>query len=698
LLPCTIIPSQFITETTRLGSVLIQLVEVNHLSPGERKSKLVASALSHFRGEQTALHKELDAKLNAFQIVPRDYALLLRASNSLPWAVDALKTSPHPAIVTSAVDIVGKAWRKDPLGVKGVFGGEGSKNLVQLIDTALPRYATTRLFKLFGTLPRASSDHSATVDDILRAIFPFLSKNGFPTPLTRYARSSVTVLVTAASPSVARIVVQRCAAWFNEGTWKRLTKSHPELVEEILLRQVDTSQAIPHTSDDDLVVEKEWNSVILRTLLRKQKDSTFFTRFLGHYVSRTLLDKDAPDVFGALRPTRATKLFELMGFILRKRTDPGQMMQTAIVFCETMTKLVDAGACDEWTWEDARPLLDIACHEFGKSPDEWSLTKIEVPTMRVYPPTATGLLLAIFKNQTYPAWTFSSPSLTLIRLLQRLPLPARLPFLNLLYMTKTSESLIETPSNRNTYPSFSAFLLSLLYPPNGRALLDIGKKARQELFFGSPTYYSQSQSKLYDFRNLFDADATSSALFANWEGKEQSILGDRTVQLGRAGDATLRDVEAYKKRAMRSRDDRPNLVTTALVLSVLSRSPSLFINTLSWAIERYAKDPDTGPSIMSWVTDQHGNGQYITDFLSGPVGLYASDRTRSKLTRDTLFAWCTITNKTFDLLLDLLRVWINEPSYRSSMQQKHAMVGSLLFKVIERRSGELTSCRQNSNY
>jgi hypothetical protein len=151
----------------------------------------------------------------------------------------------------------------------------------------------------------------------------------------------------------------------------------------------------------------------------------------------------------------------------------------------------------------------------------------------------------------------------------------------------------------------------------------------------------------------------------------------------------LRDVEAYKMRAMRSRDDRPNLVTAALTLSVLSRSPSLFVDTLSWAVERYAKDPETGPSILSWVTDEYHYGQYIINFLSGPVGLYASHRTRGKLTKAMLLAWCTKTNEIFGLLLNLLRVWVSEPSYVSSMQQKHSMIGSLLFKVVERRSGEL---------
>jgi hypothetical protein len=664
------------------------LIDVDQLPPNERKRKLVESALSHFSGGQAALRQELDAKLDVFQIVPRDYALLLHAAQSLSWAMDILKTSPHPSIITTAVDLLGKAWRKDPLALEGIFGGEGSKDLLQLIDTNLPRYATARLFRWLGAVPRVSSAHSSTVDDILSAIFPFLSEDR-PTPLARYARSSVVVLFIAASPSVVMAIVQRCAAWFNESTWKRLTESRPELVEKILLRQVHSPQTRSEVPEDDLVAQKEWNSEIIWTLLRKQKDSVFFTRFLDQYMSKTLEDIEAPDVFGAYRSGRAHSLFELMAFILRKRIDPGLMLQTATVFCETLTKLVNAGACDEWTWEIARPLLDIACHEFGKSPDEWSLTKVQESATQTYPPTATGVLLAIFRKQTYSPKTFSSPNSTLIYFLRRLPLPARLPFLNLLYTTQTSESLIETPNNPKIYPPCSAFLLSLLSPSHGRALLEVGTKARGELFLSPRTHFSQT--KLYDFSRLTVADATSPILFANWAGIDQSALGDHATELGQAGDATLRDVEAYKMRAMRSRDDRPSLVTIALTLSVLSRSPSLFVDTLSWAVERYAKDPETGPSILSWVTDEYHYGQYVIDFLSGPLGLYASQRTRGKLTKDMLLTWCTKTNKTFDLLLNLLRVWVSEPSYVSSMQQKHSVIGSLLFKVVQKRTGELSA-------
>ena len=138
---------------------------------------------------------------------------------------------------------------------------------------------------------------------------------------------------------------------------------------------------------------------------------------------------------------------------------------------------------------------------------------------------------------------------------------------------------------------------------------------------------------------------------------------------------------AKSGRPVRSSDDH------ASVICAFPFAISLY-QTLSWAVERYAK--------ASYWSIDHELGHRLTSewsihhqFLSGPVGLYASDRTLSKLATDTLLAWCTITNKTFNLLLDLLRVRINEPSG----QQKHGMAGSLLFKVTEKQSGEYTSCR-----
>lgn len=553
------------------------LIEINTLPPSERKAKLVAFALHYLSEDQSIeiLRQQLDAKLVTCKIVPKDYALLLHTTRSLPWALDILKTSLYASILATAVDILGKAWRQDPLAMQSVFG-EHTEILVQMIDTTLPRHVTARLFRWFGRVPHRTPAHSAAVDDILRAIFPFLG-DGSPTPISRYARTAMIPLFIAASPSVVMAIVERCAGWLNEGTWKELANWRSELIEKIYLQ--DPSFLKPGKSLDDLIIRRSWNKAIIWTLLRQQMDSAFFTRFLDQYIPQTLQDKDALDVFGGTQSTRCSILVPFIAFILRKRTDPSDMCRTALVFCEKMAKLMDGGACEEWTWDSARPLLEIACEEFGKSSDQWTLTSASASSMQTNQNAdATGLLFAIFKKQSYSHISFSIPSNTLIRFLRRLPVPARLPFLNLLYSTKTSESLVETPSNRFNYPSFSGFLLSILHPAHGRLLLEIGIKAREQHFIDAPRKTRASSLIQSNFVSLWDADAASSILFASWAGRERSILGDRAADLGQADDATIRDAETYKQRAIRSRDNRSNLTTTALSLAIFARSPTLFMD------------------------------------------------------------------------------------------------------------------------
>lgn len=103
-------------------------------------------------------------------------------------------------------------------------------------------------------------------------------------------------------------------------------------------------------------------------------------------------------------------------------------------------------------------------------------------------------------------------------------------------------------------------------------------------------------------------------------------------------------------------------------------------------MKRFAKDPDTSPVLLSWIAGA-GN-TYILEFLSGPTGLYACCETRHKLTKEMLLVWCSKTNEIFDALMHLLSVWIHEPSYVHSIQAYYNTVGSLLLKVVQRRTGK----------
>lgn len=105
------------------------LAEVDTLPPSKRNEKLVATALSLSKGDLTTLRQELDAKLATSEILPRDYALLLNASSSVPWALNLLKTSLYPVVITTSLGILTKTWRKDPSSMTAAFGND-SQNLV----------------------------------------------------------------------------------------------------------------------------------------------------------------------------------------------------------------------------------------------------------------------------------------------------------------------------------------------------------------------------------------------------------------------------------------------------------------------------------------------------------------------------------------------------------------------------------------
>lgn len=561
-----------ITSSMASEALTNLLAEVDTLPPSKRNEKLVATALSLSKGDLTTLRQELDAKLAASEILPRDYALLLNASSSVPWALNLLKTSLYPVVITTSLGILTKTWRKDPSSMTAAFGND-SQNLVELIDT-LPQYATVRLFRSFGTSPHLTESHYSVVDNILKAIFPFLSASS-PTPLKRYARSATTVLFQAASPALLTAVIEKCSTWFSEGTWKHLAERRPEIGAEILLRQVDPDEAHPELTAH-LVSNKDWNEVMLAAVLTQLKDDVFFKKFLSRYVSWVLKDQSRPDILGASPREREAALVPHMAFILNKRTSKHDLFRTALDLCQKMKELVDGGASDEWTWFTMRPLLDIACHELGNTPEQWTLMSAKDTLDQAGKHTPLGLILAIFAKIEYSRETFASPGRDLIRHLLRLPKPARLPLLNIWYIAKTNESLLDPPIIKANYPAFSAYLLSLLSPEHGRRITEVGGKALVNQFIATEYNYGWSSSSQNNLWSLLDPQAPAAFVSAMWAGSENSpLLGDRATQHGEVNKDAIRDIGEYKKLAARSRDDRYGLVTK------VSRSQNILVSRLT---------------------------------------------------------------------------------------------------------------------
>ena len=551
------------------------LTQVDALPPSKRNEKIVAAALSLSNGDWTGLRLELDSKLAASEILPGDYALFLNTSASIHWAFDLLKTSLYTVIITTSLRILTKAWRKHPSSTITTFG-DNSQFLVELINI-LPQYATLRLFRSLGTTPHLTESHYPVVDNILKAIFPFLSPSSF-TPLKRYARLATTVLFQAASPPILTVIIEKCSAWFSEGTWKHLAERRPEIAAEILLRQVDPDEADPDLVAQ-LVSQKCSNESMLAAIITQMKDDVFFRTFLSRYIAWVLKNQFRPDILGASRTQRENTLVPHMAFILNKRTSKQDLFSTALDFCQKMKVLVDSGASGDWTWVTMSPLLDIACHEFGNVPEQWTLMSRKETLDHAGSHTAVGFLLAIFAKMVYSRGMFATPEKDLTKHLFQLPKPARLPFLNIWYITKTNESLLDPPIVRANYPAFSAHLLSLLSPDHGRRVMEIGVKALENRFIFMKYDYSWlPQNNLV---SLLDDQAPVAFMSAMFTGSGNSPFGDRATQHGEANKDAIRDVGEYKKLASRSRDDRLGLVTK------VSRTQNVVISRLNDMSRRF---------------------------------------------------------------------------------------------------------------
>ena len=365
------------------------------------------------------------------------------------------------------------------------------------------------------------------------------------------------MLFQAASPPILTVIIEKCSAWFSQGTWQHLAERRPEIAAEILLRQVDPNQADPGLAAQ-LVSNKVWNKDMLAAIIPQMKDVVFFRTFLSRYITWVLKDHSRPDILGASRSQRENILVPYMAFILNKRTPKQDLFSTALDFCQKMKQLVDSGASGGWAWVTMSPLLDIACHEFGNAPEQWTLMSREETLDHAAKHTAIGFLLAIFEKMVYSREMFATPRQDLNKHLFQLPKPARLPFLNIWYIAKTNESLLDPPIDRTNYPAFSAYLLSLLSPEHGRRIMEIGVKVLENRFI--VTEYNHICSPQNNLAGLLDGQAPVAFMSAMFAGSENSPLGDRATHHGEANKDAIRGIGEYKKLAAHSRDGRYGLV------------------------------------------------------------------------------------------------------------------------------------------
>ncbi|KAH7921148.1 hypothetical protein BV22DRAFT_749681 [Leucogyrophana mollusca] len=667
--------------------------ELYDLPPSQRNLRLRTFWLSLTPSQRLLLQDEITPDSDSehpsrSRLTPNDVAFLLRISDSLTWALGALKTSPHKQVVLTAVKLVSRLWVQSS-SASNMGDDDMVNGMVELIDSAVPQYVAHLLFR---NLSR--SRHSRLVDGVLAAIFPFLSRTGSPTPISRYARVALSgsPLILAASRPVLRSVIQHCAAqWFDDTTWRRLARRHPDVIGDILLEHINAPVDIPL----GIVAEDPQQLFIaLENVIKRPDGDTFATAFLMQYASYTTNHAARSQLKLGGDPTLAALVKYTASLLrIRKRKDPSTIFGVAIAQCTLLAQISAAYGQANWSWSLAQPLIDIALHEFGKSPGEWLLLSVN-DALTSPTSTCTGYLLALLRHLEYTnttAWTDER----LWKALRRLPRPARFPLLNLWHIAKTGEDLLDVPATPVLVPKCVPKIIGLLLPKHMKMLLHIGTESWGDDFLGYdvPKVFWGDIGML-DCLRAADAQApgtVSAGLRAVQVGAARTMLRlptrkSDTIEVDHSAgelEACKTAIDELKQLASRSRDSRPDFVWAALSLAVLSQGPSLFIDALAWAVNRFAKDPLTSPKLFTWLTGS-ANGTLIR-FLAGPTGVFSCSRTKGMLNVETLQVWCGVTNRAVGILMELLRVWIGEPGHQGTIKVEFAEFRTLLMRLIQKR-------------
>lgn len=332
-----------------------------------------------------------------------------------------------------------------------------------------------------------------------------------------------------------------------------------------------------------------------------------------------------------------------------------KFMRVMTIF-DLLRPVMDRHREDTFDLGKLKEVIELACEEFGRSrwKEFWIVASPEQLESFRNEPNIIGLLLAVFKHLNYAEDTFKSGVIHSI--VKTLPRKAIFPFCHILHASKTGESLAEAPVNIATFPSFPCNLLALLHPQHGRPFFKVGMKTLGEGFTSDLWLICES-----------DADAES-LISASWVGAEKSIMGD----LGHVDQASAKScvaqVKMYRDRASRAKQSERREYNSkmALLICKFSHSPDLFAQTISWVFTRYAKDPETGPSMFEFLVEAYSNQYQFEKFLAGPVGLYVSNRLVNVFSLEALAAWCTKSDEALKSVMKLFRVWINEPNHGQS--------------------------------
>ncbi|KAH7103888.1 hypothetical protein BKA62DRAFT_654366 [Auriculariales sp. MPI-PUGE-AT-0066] len=675
------------------------LIALPNLRPKEATTALreLVRPLSGDVNALAALASKVDAAKSQSKLTVYQYSLIITVTQSLPWSLQVLKSGSEPLAVGAAIDILAGALLRTTEATLVTIGGIAG--LVTLIDEQLPLAAVKRLFKSLSAKRNSSPAVHALVDQLLSAAFLFLDE-GSSKPLERLAPAMAGTLVLASSPAVLKQTLPRLARLMSLHQWTKLVERYPTVISELVMIQVEVWPAQNDWYERGVLERPSWLTPTLSLLLKADSPPSFGIDFFAHFVRAyaQFVKKKFPtdvtlDILSRING-RVGALDQYVEYYLDSIDDCGTRTTAALDLLEQFVTI----RLREGSYHQHPRLMWVLVDLFAKRPELWEQS-LQHPV-----PRADPLLKAICETiENMDATTVNAQNIQVWFKLDRQPRGARFPLMHIAFSV-AGLPLTVAPSDGDAsrFPVFPIPLLSILSPGHARGLVQIGSDARgtswylQYSHFANNSQAGAALSAAFPIVSRLEAarqpDAYMALMRAAWIGAQRGPAGDAATTK-RSADGTDgiadvdRDIGDYLKLSFRSPDaqTRQNYATMALTLCLLAQSPRRFSETTATTLERFAKDPQTGNSLLQWITHHCDS---VNVFLAGPAGVYLNkaNAARSGITPALMRQWVASSTAVVNALLKTVKVMLFSPECNASWhyaQSVTAHIRALFKKRVE---------------
>ena len=618
----------------------------------------------------TTFVNEVDAALAQNKIMTYHYALFLRISQDVPWAINALRTRAEPIVLDGAVDVLGSALLRTTADALAGVGGVAS--LVDFIDKQMTLACVKRLFGALASKRKPSPELLAVNDALLKAAFSFIEPASATASLERLAPCMTSTLILASSPTVLKQTLPRVARLMTASHWFKLVERYQDLMAELVLIQLGEIPS-PNAWFDGGVLERPgWLASCIPFLLKSGRPFgiDFFTKFLSAYAGRLQkgLPTDATQDVLMVAGLRVAALDKYMRYYLEAFPTALRAQTAATVLSHfSIIRSVEGGT--QWGANDVTNTLLVMVEVFASRPELWDAV-LQYPVPRT-DSTVDAILKCIENMQPGSVKVSNVIDWTEI---SKQPRAARMPLLHMAFSTTGIPlTVAPSPDDALRFPVIPVDILCNLTPAHAKLVSRIGADAKGAAVFwssgtsGVRTQRGRAITSAIACVNRLEAarqtDARLAIVRAAWVGTSRGPKGDNS-----SADQGIADVDAdlaeYVKLAYRTpdADKREAYITFALLLCILVQSPRRFVDTLTGALDRFAKDPTVGPALVLWIsTDDCAQA-----FLAFPAGLYLNKSSAKSITADVFRATVDASVAVGQIVLKVLKAWLFGPEYNAS--------------------------------